>query len=282
MSRLARTTLALRPGRLECFGPDLGLRSETAQLILAEDLGGRSVSRPIALGGENAWLKAGPLRGRASKRHMLRGLVGLRLPRLCEHANLDWLAERLFRVPVPLACGFVRRHGLPIYQFLVTRRLERVTPLDELLPKAKPELRGALVSELAREAARMHALHFVHHDLYVRNLLVTPEVPTAGDQRRLVFLDAWRGGPGYLPRGPDYDLACLMVEGAALFTPFEQGLFFREYLAERAVQGRAPDRARLLAAVGRGRAALMARIAREPGRWRGPGAPIHDWQPPAG
>jgi len=278
--KLTRTRLALRPGYLDCFGHELEQRSGAALVALAEGEPDRSLAKAIELDGQPAWFKGGPLRGRTSVRYGLRRLVGLPLPRMREYRNFLWLGERLFRVPEPLVCGALRRFGLPVYQFLVTRRIADAEPLDSALPRFQPEQRGPLVSELAREVARMHALHFVHHDLFVRNMLVTPPPPPGGDDRRLVFIDAWRGGPGYLPRGADYDLACLLLEGAALLTPFEQSLFFREYLAERAVHGAAPDRERLFRAILRRRAALLARIDREPTRWRGPGAPVRDWRPP--
>lgn len=280
--RLPRARLALPRGRLELCGQGLAAVPERALVELVDPLPAQPSARALDLAGQAAWFKGSPLRGHASRRHALRGLCGLALPRLREYTNLAWLAERLFRVPEPLVAGCVRQGGLPRYQFLVTRHLEQVEPLDTFLPGAPPELRALLVRELAHEVARMHALHFVHHDLFVRNVLVGPPRPAGGDQRRLLFIDAWRGGPGYLPRGAPYDLACLMLEGAALFSAAEQDLFFREYLTERAVQAQAPSRERLLRATARNRAALSARITREPTRWRGPGAPVLDWQPPTG
>ena len=278
--KLPRLCVLLDTGRLECRGSDLDEHAarELAELLQAGP--GQSTARAVEFRGERAWLKHSPLRGRARLRHALRGLVGMPLPRVREHRNLAWLGERLFHVPTPLASGCLRGPDRSLTQFLVTRRLEEVVPLDQVLPDAPPQLRTALVRELAHEVARMHALHFIHHDLFVRNVLVGPASPAHRDQRRLVFIDAWRGGPDYLPRGADYDLACLMLEGAALFTPSEQALFFQEYLAESAAQGRTPNRPRLLGAIVRERARLMSRIDREPTRWRGPGAPVTDWQPP--
>ena len=278
--KLPHTRLALPRGQLDLWGHGLGELSTGELLALVEPLPAHSDARAIELAGQPAWFKGSPLRGHASRRHALRGLCGLPLPRVREYTNLAWLGERLFRVPEPVVAGCVRHRGLPLYQFLVTRRVAEAEPLDAALSGLAPELRGLLIRELAHESARMHALHFVHHDLFVRNLLVSPPRPSGGDQRRLIFIDAWRGGPDYLPRGPAYDLACLMLEGAALFTPLEQTLLLREYLAESAAQGRTPNRPRLLAAIVRERARLMARIDREPTRWRGPGAPVTDWRPP--
>jgi hypothetical protein len=46
------------------------------------------------------------------------------------------------------------------------------------------------------------------------------------------LIDCWKGGPGYRWRGPVYDLACLFLDGAELFTETEQKIFFDIYLNE--------------------------------------------------
>jgi aminoglycoside/choline kinase family phosphotransferase len=123
----------------------------------------------------------------------------------------------------------------------------------------------------------MHALRFVHRDLYLRNVLVRPAHVGPGDPRRLAFVDAWRGGPFYPWRGPAFDLGCLMLDGAGLLDAREQRAFVRLYLAERAVQGRPAHGPALLAAAARARASQLERVRREPHRWRRAEPPVPEW-----
>jgi len=233
---------------------------------------------PFELCGRPAWLKAGPLTGRARLRHAVRGAV-LRQPppRLREARNLAWLGDHGFRVPRPLVAGVLRRHGTGVHQFLFSARLHGVEPLDRWLRAPANRLRReALLVELAQESARMHALGFVHRDLHARNVLVAPpeasEASAAGEPRRLVFIDAWRGGLRSL-RGPAWDIACLMFEGAVLLTSDEVRAFLERYFSERERFGSPAVPERMLAAAARARAAMLRRIARQPGRWRQPEPP---------
>jgi hypothetical protein len=252
-------------------------REQAARLALAvRDEG--TLARVESIAGREAWLKGGPLRGRAALRHSLRRHVLRRaVPRLAEYHNLLWLRKRLFRAPAPICAAALHVRGLVRFQLLATGIVHNALPLPDALPHASPEERTELVDELAAEVARLHALYFVHHDLFPRNVLVTPRVVDGSDARRLVFLDAWRGGPFHRWRGPGYDLACLMLEGANLFTPFEQRRIFERYLAERARQGRPARADDLLARAARARVRLLAAVDREPGRWRLPQPPDHTW-----
>ena len=144
----------------------------------------------------------------------------------------------------------------------------------QVFPDAAPELRHGWITELGREVGRLHALRFVHRDLFPRNLLVLPE----DRPRRIVFLDAWAGGPGPGRRGPAYDLACLLLEGAEQWTRDEQRLFLSTYVAARTKEGRAPG-AGFPARVLRERRGLLRRLARDPARLRGRPMP-GDWTYP--
>jgi hypothetical protein len=226
----------------------------------------------------DVWIKGDHLPGKARVRHSLRRMLGLRAPREREFANLAWLRARLFRAPEPLAAGVLVRGGLVRYQFLCTLALGAHRTLDVALQEAAPGQRAAWLAELAREVARMHALHFVHRDLFWRNVLVSSEpAPAHGDPRALNFVDCWRGGHPLPRRAADYDIACLMLEGASALSLDEQRAFFALYGAEREHQGSPVDVARLLAAADRRRAELLARIAREPGRWRAAEPPAGSW-----
>jgi hypothetical protein len=273
-----RLALGTVLGRLVVLAPSDELARATLEPAIEAMLAPPQEGHPVELGPRAAWLKAGSLGGRAAWRYGLRrALVRLAPPRVRELQNLAWLRARLFRAPEPLAAGYIAR-GLRLrFQFLVTARVEGVRPLDEALDHAAGEARAALLAELAREVARMHALRFVHHDLYLRNVLVTPPHVGEGDPRRLMFVDAWRGGPHYPWRDAAYDLGCLMLEGAGLLSLDEQRELVRLYLAERAAQGRPADATALLAAAGRERAAQLRRAQRQPERWRRAERPVEDW-----
>lgn len=274
----ARVALDTQLGRLAVLAPHAELARLAVEPALAALLGPPHTSRALELGGRAAWIKASRLSGKAAWRYGLRRTC-LRLapPRVRELENLDWLAERLFRAPQPLAAGYVVRGARMGFQFLLMGRMEDVRSLDSALDVAEPRERAELLDELAREVARLHALRFVHHDLYMRNVLVRPPHVGPGDPRRLCFVDAWRGGPFYPWRGPAFDLGCLMLEGAGLLDEGEQRKFFRLYVAERAVQGRPADGPLLLEAAGRARAAQLEQVRREPHRWRRADQPAPEW-----
>lgn len=226
-----------------------------------------------SLDGTPIYFKGEPLRGRARVRHALRHhVLGRRLPRVEEYYNLSWLVERLFQAALPLAAGALFHGGSPRYQFLVTREIEGARTMRAFLESGEPG-RAEVLDELARELARMHALRFVHRDLFPRNLLVGPP----GSPRRVHFLDAWRGGPRPQLRGPSYDLACFMLRAPELLDPAEQRRFFERYVEERRAQGRPAPR-RLAASVARERAALVRRLVRRPELLRGRPLPPASWR----
>jgi hypothetical protein len=265
-------------GRLVVQAPTDELAQAALEPAIEAMLGPPQEGRPIELGPRPAWLKAGTLGTKAAWRYgVRRTLLRLAPPRVRELENLAWLRARLFRAPEPLAAGFIARGPRLRFQFLLTARIDGVRPLDEALDHATGAERSELLDELAREIARMHALRFVHHDLYLRNVLVTPPHVGEGDPRRLVFVDAWRGGPHYPWRDAAYDLGCLMLEGAGLLSRDEQRSLVGLYLSERVAQGRPADATALLAATGRERAAQLRRAQRQPERWRRAERPVEDW-----
>lgn len=219
----------------------------------------------IELDGERAWFKAEPLRGRARARHALRATFLRRpFPRVAEYGNLRWLRERLFQAPRPLAAGVASTAGLVRWQFLLTREVEGAATLREFLA-ADAEDPTAVLDELADELARMHALHFVHRDLYPRNLLVRgPD-----HARRIVFLDAWRGGARLQLRGPAFDLGCLFLHLPEWLSPERQQRVFERYLAQRRIQGKPAEMVPLRRALLLERGAQRARLERDPSRRRG-------------
>lgn len=246
-------------------------------IVLGEALvrAGERRGEALDFDGQRAYLKAGPLTGKAALRHGLRALLLRRpAPRLQETANLRWLDGHGFQVPQPLVAGLLRRRGLPRYQFLLTRWVDGARTLERVLDEDTPRERRDILDELAREVARMHALGFVHRDLYPRNLLALGP----GRAHRVFFLDAWAGGPGTGLRGPAYDLACLFLE-ADRFEPQEQRTLLETYCAVRLAEGR-PAPGRLLVRLAQSRRGLLRRLAREPARLRGRPLP-GPWVPPS-
>lgn len=235
---------------------------------------GRVVGEFREFGTERVYLKGAPLAPRPALRHALRQLC-LRVPppRLAEYMNLSWMTERHFQCPLPLAGGALWRGGRPRYQFLITREVPHAVGMREFL-REPHERRATVLDELARELARLHALRFVHRDLYPRNLLVVP--PNAG--RSVVFLDAWRGGERLQSRGYAHDLGCFFLSAAEWLDAAEQARFFDVYAAERAAQGR-PVAPRWLTDVAQARAVEWRKLERRPERRRGRELPPRDWRP---
>ena len=245
------------------------------QLVENQPFEPRPKSGPVSLGEQPAWLKIDRLRGRASLRHGLRTLAGSSTPRLREFQNLLWLRSHGFEALEPLAAGALLRAGLPTLQFLFTSRISNAATLLEHLEGSqdRPE-RAKLIEDLGRDLARLHSLGFIHHDLFLRNLLVR----ASADRPRLVFIDTWRGGPAPQWRGPDYDLACLLLEGADLLEERELRIFLDSYLRTQAPM-KAAARARFLSRVHRQRLRLLRRLEQQPGRRRGRPLPSVTWDP---
>ena len=237
-----------------------------ADLLASARTEQRSFVRRVELDGRACWLKGGPLRGHARRRHALRRwLLRSELPRVRELQNLAWLRRRQFRAPEPLVAGSIESAGSASFQFLATLEVPDARPFDEAWPDLESDERHPILIELAREVARLHALHFVHRDLFLRNLLITP----AEAGRRIAFLDAWRGGPGSGLRGPAYDLAALFLEGATLFDREEARALIDAYAKERADQDAPLDGATFWLKVERARESLVRTLEREPARARG-------------
>lgn len=247
---------------------------EEARQQVARQEPAREASQPCVLGPHEAWRKGGALAGKARLRHGVRLRLGQGLPRLREAANLEWLAAHLFEVPRPLAAAARIERGLPRAQWLWTTRLEDAAPLEERWPLLPEPVRAALLEELAREVARMHALGFVHRDLFVRNLM-----HRVGSARQLVFLDCWRGGPGWGLRGPAWDVGCLLSDLVDWAGDRPASRWLEAYLAERTAQDRPVRREAFVRQALRARAAVLRRLARQPERLHGRALPTVDWRP---
>ena len=272
---MAEIDLSTPHGRLNVHGwrkDTMQAAADLAQtLVVSADTHGEFVDFDET----QAYLKASALRGRAARRHGVAQLLLRRhVPRVREYNNLSWLIERHFQAALPLAAGVFFEGRWPHYQFLLTQRVADARPLDEYWLAADAADRIGVMEELGRELARMHALGFLHHDLYPRNLLVRPR-----DQaRRIVFLDAWAGGPPTQLRRPSYDLGALFLEGADIFEPEAQAELLEVYFSQRSAQGRPVERKKMLRAASRERARLRMQLIREPHRRRGRAVPSEAWE----
>jgi len=262
-----------RAGRLLFLG-DVGLLGEALPELERAAQERRKARGFQELGATRVFFKHSALVGKQRLRHALRRTFGLsEIPRLAEFENLTWLRERGFCAPRPVLAGAFFRGLLPAFQFLFTEAIEDAPTLQALLEHGRREERRPALLALARELARLHALGFVHRDLFPRNLLVRSA--GARTHAEIVFLDAWRGGPGPGLRGPDHDLGCFFLEGATLLEPAEQSLFLTTYREEGNRLGRSQTPEGLRKRAARARRSVHAREGR-----RRPEVFAQRWDPP--
>lgn len=259
-------------GRTKIHGWVAGSLDEAHELVQQLVKRSAPVGEFLTFAGASCYCKAGKLKGRSRWRHALRGWLRLgHAPCVQEYFNMCWLHNRHFQVPLPLVGGVVRRHGLPAYQFLITRQVLGSATLDEALESEPQPGRRELLRELAKEVGRMHALSFVHHDLFPRNILVAP----ADWPRRILFLDLWAGGDCVHFRSPAYDLGGFLLESAHLLEAEERREFLEDYRTSCQSQGRSAP-VDLLDRIGQQYGKLHRRLAQQPGRLRGRPLP-EDW-----
>jgi len=245
---LARPEVPVAPGRLELLARTEEEGRQAAEIALAAWSQAPRHGRFVEVGAGRAYFKMSPLAGKSRVRYALkRGLLRRPLPRLAEFANLVWLREHGFGAPEPIAAGALWSRGLPRFQFLFTREVEGARTLAAFLAEERdPGARAEVLQALAKTVARMHALRFLHHDLFPRNVLVTGPSDVA-------FLDCWAGGLPPQMRAPAYDLACLTSELSAA----DLDLLVENYVTARSTQDRNFDRDRFLRSVERVRRALV-------------------------
>lgn len=265
-------------------GPAGPIRGEAAArwLRIVEGLGTSGSGIPIDVDGAPAIAKVGALR-RGSRFLIRRALTGQASPAEAELAHLVWLRERLFRCPRPLVAVTLVRRGVPVAQAFVSARIEAAVPLDRAWPDAGEGARGRWASELGREVGRMHALRFLHADLYGRNVLSAPRATEGpGVGRELVLVDAWAGGPDAWRAGRvsslERDLGCLFAEAAGWMGEAHQALVLESYARSRSANGRPVDAGgRWLARAIAARGAELRRLRRAPARLRGRAMPDDAW-----
>lgn len=229
------------------------LREEWQSLALHGDKTARWVDMP---GGRSYW-KGGPLLGKASLRHaMRRWFMRQPLPRLREFDNLRWLRSHGLGAAEPLVAGAYFEGGRPRHQLLSVREVAGAVEMGQALKSGTAPERARALVVLATDLARMHALGFVHRDLFPRNVL------WRASDASVHFIDAWRGGPGFGLRGPTYDLGCWLVFAVDLLTPDEVESFLSAYAQAREAAG-SKLRPYWTEAVRRERRAVVRRVEKQ-------------------
>lgn len=245
---MAKRSVGTELGRLSLVAAEE--RFLEPAIALAIDVARRATptGERTVLSGKRVYWKGSALFGKARVRYACkRALLLQPLPRVREFANLRWLRRHLFQAPRPIAAGVFWRGGLPVHQFLATEEVPDAVDLGRFFdthPAARDdrpaaELRAAVLDELACEVARMHSLGFLHHDLFLRNVLVVAARPHS----RVWFVDAWAGGPRPNLRAAAYDIDCFLRDARSHTTSAEAELFVAAYRAELAALA-VPARAR--------------------------------------
>lgn len=152
-------------------------------------------------------------------------------------------------------------------------------------------MQSELCRELGREVGRMHALHFLHGDLYPRNALVTPRLedttpPRATPPRRLWFIDSWAGGATAWRSG---SLRRVESDLGTWLAGFEPGLkeaplknLLLSYATARADNGRPVEHGqRWIASVVEARRQELRKLEKQRYRLRGRPFPQAGITPPA-
>jgi hypothetical protein len=156
-----------------------------------------------------------------------------------EYENLKRVRDLGLDAPTPVAYGEERRWGFLTRSYLISVGVPNPRPLDvyirdELarMPSGSSGVaRNRLIEALARYTRRMHDHHFVHHDYFWRNILLSGEALD-----RFFLIDAhkgrrWHGGFGWRLRARD--LAALDAPAPAFFRRTERLRFFLWYCGQR-------------------------------------------------
>ena len=145
--------------------------------------------------------------------------------------NLAWLRAHGFDAPLPVAWGEERSGGWLTRSFLISAGIPQPVALSKFirdtLPSRPAATRRELIERLATLTRRLHEQHFVHHDLFWRNIILTGE-----SLERFALIDAhkgrvWRAGAEQRSRAAD--LAALDAPAPWFFRRTERLRFFLRY-----------------------------------------------------
>lgn len=162
-------------------------------------------------------------------------LVGRSMVR-AEYENLEKLAEWGFRVPQLVAYGDHRFAGGVIHAFIITEEIPQAMGVDYLThewfdqqtKEVRKKKKAELIHEVATAVRRMHEHGFEHHDLFLRNMMVSGQ-----DMSKLYMMDAPRGycWPQIIMRKRRIvDLATLDAAATVVFTRSQRLRFMHIYL----------------------------------------------------
>jgi tRNA A-37 threonylcarbamoyl transferase component Bud32 len=143
-----------------------------------------------------------------------------------EFENLVWLRAHGFDAPAPVAYGEERRARCLMRSCLITEAVAEAVGFDAIcrarycVPSGGRTARNSVPYKFADHLRRLHEQHFIHRDLFWRNILV------AGN--RFYLIDAHKGG--YRRGTRAHDLATLDAPAPAFFRRTERLRFFLRYL----------------------------------------------------
>ncbi len=153
-----------------------------------------------------------------------------------EYENLEKLAGCGLRVPQLVAYGDHRFAGGVIHAFIITEEIPQAMGIDYLVnewfDKQTEEIRkqkkSELIHEVSRAVKKMHDHGFEHHDLFLRNMMISNK-----DMSQLYIMDAPRGyfWPAFIMRRRRvFDLATLDSAATQGFTRSQRLRFLHLYL----------------------------------------------------
>lgn len=187
-----------------------------------------------------------------------------------EFRNLERLRQWGLDAPTPVAFGEERRVRWLTRSFLISEEVANPCMLDVLIReqltqsgKAQRLFRRELIEALAQYVRRLHEHHFVHHDLFWRNVILSGR-----ELSHFYLIDAHKGRVWMPVAGPwerAKDLATLDAVAPVFFRRTERLRFLLRYLgigrldhrarrlARRVLRAAAPLRAKQLRRVQEGR-----------------------------
>jgi hypothetical protein len=161
-----------------------------------------------------------------------------------EYENLHCLRHLGLEAPEPVAYGEERWFGWLTRSYLISAGIANPCPLDRFIrdelsqmpAEKRRAIRGALIERLADCTRQMHDHHFVHHDFFWRNIILSQ-----GSLDHFHLIDAhkghaWGKGDGWRFRVQDF--ATLDAPAPAFFRRTERLRFFLRYCGHHRLTAR--------------------------------------------
>ena len=153
-----------------------------------------------------------------------------------EFENIQYLGRIGVRIPRLVGYGEQRFCGGLVNTYMITEEIPNAMGVDSLVhqwlgkqPKDKQrELKEELITSIASAVKAMHANGFEHHDLFLRNLIVTDH-----NMSNLYVFDcprAWIWPAFIMKKRRKIDLAMLDAGAAVAFSPMQRMRFVQQYL----------------------------------------------------